>query len=106
MDGLSQASDAQAGQGRRNWDAGRARRKAVNWVFWGLCFLGLAVVIAPTVALVSGVIINAVPHFRWSVLTTVTSGTGGGLENAITATLLLALGVKVIAGVISVLTAN
>jgi len=69
-----------------------------------LCFLGLALVIVPTVWLAGGVVVRALPHFSFSVLTTDTTGDTGGLENAVLGTLLLAAGVLVIGGSISVLT--
>jgi len=80
------------------------RRRAANLFFWGLCFLCLIVVTGPTVWLAAGVIACAVPHWQWSVLTTVTSGNGGGLENAITGTLVISAGVLVVAGTVSLLT--
>jgi phosphate transport system permease protein len=81
------------------------RRKIANHVFWAFCFLGLALVILPTIWLAGGIVYRAVPHFSFSVLTTKTvNGNTGGLEQAVLGTLLLALGVLIIGGTISVFT--
>jgi phosphate transport system permease protein len=79
------------------------RRRAFQVIFRGGTILGLLLVIGPAAWLVLSVVIKAVAHFKWSVLTTNTVGTSGGLENAIIGTLVLMLGVLIVAGGIGVL---
>lgn len=81
-----------------------ARRRAANYTFWALCFLALAAVVVPTGWMVGGVIARAVPHWRWSVLIQTSSGQSGGLENAIVGTLVLVVGVLLVAGSIGMAT--
>ncbi len=79
------------------------RRHLVNLILFRLgTLVALALVVGPVVWLIVSVVSNALPHWKWSVLTTQTQGTTGGLENAVLGTLLLLLGVLVIAGTIGV----
>ncbi|HEY3977071.1 MAG TPA: phosphate ABC transporter permease PstA [Streptosporangiaceae bacterium] len=90
--------------GHDGWAEVPLRRKLANLVFWALAFLALAVVVVPTIWLAGGIVVRAVPHFSFSVLTTRTTGTTGGLEQAVLGTLLLAVCVLVIGGTVSILT--
>ncbi len=80
-----------------------ARRKIVNSGFWAGCFCCLAVVIGPMLWMLIGVVGRAWPVFHFSVLVQDTQGNGGGLRNAIIGTVVLGLGVTLVAGTVSVL---
>jgi phosphate transport system permease protein len=79
------------------------QRRVFQVLFRAGTVLGLLLVIGPALWLVLSVVLKAVAHFKWSVLTTNTVGTSGGLENAIIGTLVLMLGVLIVAGGIGVL---
>jgi phosphate transport system permease protein len=98
------AARARPAVGEDGWAEVPVRRKVANLVFWGLAFLALAVVVVPTIWLAGGIVVRAVPHFSFGVLTTRTSGTTGGLEQAVLGTVLLAVSVLIIAGTVSILT--
>ena len=82
---------------------GTGRRRFVTIGFRVCTYLALVLIMGPVIWLMAGIIGRAVPHFSWSVLTHPTAGETGGLENAIIGTLLLMLGVLVLAGGIGVL---
>ncbi len=99
--GWARARDAAADG---EWPAVSAGRKIANMWYWIACCIALALVVGPALWLVGGVLAHAVPHWRWSVITTNTSGETGGLKQAILGTLLITLGVLIIGGTISILT--
>lgn len=82
---------------------GTGRRRFVTVGFRVGTYLALLSIIGPVLWLLIGIIGRAVPHFSWSVLTHPTAGESGGLENAIVGTLLLMLGVLIVAGGIGIL---
>lgn len=69
-----------------------------------MTLLALLFVVGPALWLVLGVVIRAVPTWKWSVLTTLSQGTSGGLENAVVGTLVIMAGVLLVAGSVGVLT--
>jgi len=81
--------------GRPSW-----RRRASDRLGWAACVLAVAVIAAPLVSVLWGVLSRAVPVWRWSVLTQPGTGVGGGLANEIVGTLLLVAGVGACAGLV------
>jgi phosphate transport system permease protein len=79
------------------------RRRSLTVAFRAGTLLALLLVLAPALWLVLGILGRALPHWKWSALTQANTPTGGGLENAIFGTLLLMLGVFVIAGSVGIL---
>jgi phosphate transport system permease protein len=80
------------------------RRNLVNLIFFQIgAVVSLLVIAVPVVWVIVDIVARAVPHWRWSVLTTNTVGASGGLQNAIFGTVVLLVGVLVIAGTIGVL---
>ncbi len=101
----AQAIERDTAGGPGYWPPVSRARKAGNLVFWFFCLIALALVIVPTVWLAAGVVIRAVPHFHFSVLTTdTTTALSGGLLQPILGTIVITLAALVIGGTISILT--
>lgn len=80
----------------------RRGRRGRDRVFWAVCGLGLALIVAPALSVLISVFHQAAPSLSLSLLTNPTNGDHGGLANAILGTLLLLLGVLIIAGTVGV----
>jgi phosphate transport system permease protein len=79
-------------------------RRRVSTITWRvLTYVALVLIMAPAAWLLIGVVARAVPHWQWNVLWTTLTPTGGGLRDQILGTLILMLGVFIIAGTIGVL---
>jgi phosphate transport system permease protein len=91
-----------AGDAAAASEASRRRRRATNRLWWWGCGAALALVVAPVVSLIAGVVGRAAAHWHWSVLTTYTQGLGGGLLNDIEGTGVIVFGVLVFGGIIGV----
>ncbi len=78
-------------------------RRIRQFFFRGMSVAALLFVIGPSLWLIVDVVVRAVPHWQWNVLTSVPLGNGGGLENAILGTLVIMLGVLIVAGTVGVL---
>lgn len=76
------------------------RRNITDKVFWGLCGLAFLLIAAPCISVLVSVFHQAVPALGWQLLTQTTAR--NGIENAILGTMLLILGVFVIAGSVGV----
>ena len=80
------------------------RRRRVSTITWRvLTYVALILIMGPAAWLLLGVLARALPHWQWSVLWTTLTPTGGGLRDQILGTLILMLGVFIIAGTIGVL---
>lgn len=89
-------------------DLGQARRNVFNsglrsvqdWIFWFLCAVAMFCIVGPAVWIIVGLLTTAAPALSWNLLTQTTQN--GGLQNAILGTLVLALGVIIVAGTLGI----
>ncbi len=80
------------------------RRRRVSTEIWRvLTYVALFFIMAPAAWLLVGVLTKALPHWHWDVLWTKLTPAGGGLRDQILGTLVLMLGVLLIAGTVGVL---
>ncbi len=79
------------------------RRRTATQAWRGLTYVALVFIMAPAAWLLIGVVARAWSHWRWSVLWTTLTPTGGGLRDQILGTLILMLCVFVVAGTIGVM---
>jgi len=75
-------------------------RRVRNYAWWTLCALGLLCVVAPVAWILVGVIGKGISVWHWSVLTTTTQFIG--VSNSIVGTLVIMVGVGLVAGVVGV----
>lgn len=68
--------------------------------FWGLCGIALLLVVSPPLAIVGGLLQQAWPALSLRLLTATTAN--GGLQNAILGSLILCLGVLLVAGPVGI----
>src|SRR5487761_373515 len=78
----------------------RAFRTGRDLAFWSLCAVALLVVIAPALAIVGGLLQQAWPALTLHLITATTAD--GGLQNAILGSLILCLGVLLVAGPVGI----
>ncbi|HEX4434700.1 MAG TPA: phosphate ABC transporter permease PstA [Acidimicrobiales bacterium] len=79
------------------------RRRMATQLWRGLTYLALFLIMAPAAWILLGVVSRAWAHWRWSVLWTPLTPTGGGLRDQILGTLILMFAVLVVAGTIGVM---
>ena len=79
-------------------------RRRISTVVWRvLTYTALVLIMAPAAWLLIGVLGRAWSHWQWNVLWTQLTPTGGGLRDQILGTLILMVGVFILAGTIGVL---
>ncbi|MCU1489603.1 MAG: pstA2 [Acidimicrobiaceae bacterium] len=99
---LAGATASLAGSARRGPPAISWRRRIVDNAWWGLCWVGLLAVVGVVVWILAGVASRAFSDWKWSVLWTQSTGTGGGLANTIAGTFVILVGVAILAGAVGI----
>ena len=99
---LDEVPETRSDLSTRQGGASLRRRKLLDRSIWIGCSLALLLVVVPVVSIVGGVVGQSVSHWQWGILDTLTSGTGGGLSNAIVGTMVIMFGVALLAGLVGV----
>jgi phosphate transport system permease protein len=78
-------------------------RRAKSLIWWSLCAFALLLLALPVIWILVEVIGKGVSVWNWGVLVHTTSGVGGyGLSNAIVGTLVMTVGVAIVAGLVGI----
>jgi len=99
---VARAGRLPGGREIQDWTSQRTSlaRRLRDQVSWSLAGLALLLLVGPLLWVLAGVVEQAARVWRWSMLTSTTAS--GGLLNAIVGTLVLLVGVLVVAGVVGV----
>jgi phosphate transport system permease protein len=98
----AERTGADKGAARGAAGAALGRRRLTDRLTWLAAALCLVLVAIPVLSIVWGVVGRAAGDWQWNVLTSDTAGNGGGLLNALEGTLVVMLGVGVLAGAVGV----
>lgn len=77
-------------------------RKVKNRGLWVACTIALALVVAPLLWILTGIVRNGLSHWQWSALTHTHSQAPAGLLNAVIGTFTLMAGIVVLAGIVGI----
>lgn len=78
------------------------RRNLGDKFFWGACTVAFLLIAAPTLSVIVSIIHQSWPALGWHLLSTDDTSATGGVKNAIEGTLVLLLGVLIMAGIVGV----
>src|SRR5579875_1597694 len=76
------------------------RRGFTDKLFWAVCIIAFCLIAAPTISVIVSIVHQAWPALGWHLLSTDDTSATGGVKNAIEGTLVLLLGVLIVAGII------
>lgn len=78
-------------------------RRFTSWAFWGFCGLSFVLIAVPSISIIESTLHKAAPALGWSIFTKTTQDQNVvGLQNAILGSLILLLGVLIVAGSVGI----